>query len=417
MTAFSRPVAEEPRAVLVAAESELTRSTRPSRVDQSWPPGANGTFALTASCAERFREAELAFELLLEMTDRLGAPEAFTEVTLGYPYLLCRLGRLTDALVVTDRLDAVEQGPPSNQCIVAVIRAYVLHQLGRLEESDAWCARAGPAAGQAWVDLFRFSMKADRLARDGDVAGACELYRTAEKATARLGITEPCAAPWVGHAVAAFLSGGRLDDAARVLEWAEHGTEKLSCRWPLILVARGRASMAERCGDRQAAAEQLSEAMLLHDQVDLPLERIETLLQYGAFRCRRGETAQARELLGEALRSADDHSAGWLAHQARAELRAAGGRTRRRAGDGTLTPAEHRVAQVAAAGGSNKEIATQLLVSVATVETHLQHIFRKLQIKSRRQLMAMVDTGHGAFAAPRATRAPVPGARKNHGFP
>ena len=77
-----------------------------------------------------------------------------------------------------------------------------------------------------------------------------------------------------------------------------------------------------------------------------------------------------------------------LAHRARHELRAAGARPRRTAlsGIAALTPAEHRVAALAADGHSNREIAQRLYVTQRTVETHLTHAFQKLDITSRAEL-------------------------------
>ena len=65
-----------------------------------------------------------------------------------------------------------------------------------------------------------------------------------------------------------------------------------------------------------------------------------------------------------------------------------GARARPSVGQGleALTPAERRVADLAAAGRSNREIAQILFVSEKTVETHLARVFRKLDVRSRRQL-------------------------------
>jgi DNA-binding NarL/FixJ family response regulator len=79
----------------------------------------------------------------------------------------------------------------------------------------------------------------------------------------------------------------------------------------------------------------------------------------------------------------------WLAGQARDELRVAGGRRRRRHEDPSrLTAQEQRVAELAATGATNPEIARQFYLSVSTVETHLERVYAKLGIHSRRELMA-----------------------------
>jgi len=59
----------------------------------------------------------------------------------------------------------------------------------------------------------------------------------------------------------------------------------------------------------------------------------------------------------------------------------------------SLTPSELRVARLAADGLTNRDIAQQLYVTTKTVETHLRHVFQKLDVDKRTQLPALVDTG------------------------
>jgi len=78
-------------------------------------------------------------------------------------------------------------------------------------------------------------------------------------------------------------------------------------------------------------------------------------------------------------------------------LSSTGGRRRRRTPDGQLTPQERRIAQLVKAGTSRRDIAERLTVSEATIRTHLEHIYRKLDIHSARELMTsnleqLVDT-------------------------
>jgi DNA-binding NarL/FixJ family response regulator len=77
-----------------------------------------------------------------------------------------------------------------------------------------------------------------------------------------------------------------------------------------------------------------------------------------------------------------------LAERVRAELHAAGGRPRRTALTGVeaLTASERRVATLAAQGETNREIAQGLFVTPKTVEVHLSNAYRKLGIRSRREL-------------------------------
>jgi DNA-binding CsgD family transcriptional regulator len=126
--------------------------------------------------------------------------------------------------------------------------------------------------------------------------------------------------------------------------------------------------------------------MTLHDEADLPLERVLTLLDWGGYLRRTGQLVRARGQLSDALRAAEAHGAGWLAEQAHEELRFAGGRRRAPRPEG-LTPQEERVAGLAASGHSNREIADRLHLSAHTVKTHLERIYAKKGLRSRRELM------------------------------
>jgi DNA-binding CsgD family transcriptional regulator len=129
------------------------------------------------------------------------------------------------------------------------------------------------------------------------------------------------------------------------------------------------------------------EALALHEGAELPLERVSTLLSYGSMLRQSGQPARARKVLSEALEVADATAAPALARYARVELALTGGRRRRRNPSGHLTAQELRVARLAKAGASRRDIAERLTLSEATVRTHLEHIYTKLDIHSARELM------------------------------
>ena len=84
-----------------------------------------------------------------------------------------------------------------------------------------------------------------------------------------------------------------------------------------------------------------------------------------------------------------------LIDRATTELRATGAGPRNRdvgSGVHALTPSERRVAQMAAEGLSNPQIAQALFVSLKTVETHLGHAYAKLGIHSRIELNKLLAT-------------------------
>ena len=110
----------------------------------------------------------------------------------------------------------------------------------------------------------------------------------------------------------------------------------------------------------------------------------------GAAVRRAGQQAESREIPRAALDLANRCGALALTGRARAELVAAGGRPRRLVLTGldALTPSERRIAQLAAAGLSNRDIAQNLFITSRTVEGHLTHAYQKLAITSREQLPA-----------------------------
>lgn len=118
------------------------------------------------------------------------------------------------------------------------------------------------------------------------------------------------------------------------------------------------------------------------------LEHVRALVDLGAALHRTNRRAAARTPLRRALELADAGGMELLARRARDELLAVGARPRRSAISGveSLTPAEHRIATLAAQGHSNPEIAQQLYVTRRTVETHLTHTFQKLGIATRAEL-------------------------------
>jgi DNA-binding NarL/FixJ family response regulator len=118
------------------------------------------------------------------------------------------------------------------------------------------------------------------------------------------------------------------------------------------------------------------------------VELARALYELGAHMRRAGRRADARTLLGRALDLAHRAGAGALAARADTELRASGAKPRRIALSGleALTASERRVAELAAEGLTNRQIAQALFVTMRTVEGHLTRVFGKLELRSRDEL-------------------------------
>jgi DNA-binding CsgD family transcriptional regulator len=129
------------------------------------------------------------------------------------------------------------------------------------------------------------------------------------------------------------------------------------------------------------------------------LEHARALVDLGAALRRANQRSEARDRLREGVDLARRVGAFGLAGRANEEVAATGARPRKvlQTGLDALTASERRVAQLAADGMSNREIAQTLFVTIKTVEVHLSHAYRKLQITSRAQLgKALLTPPQGA---------------------
>ena len=136
----------------------------------------------------------------------------------------------------------------------------------------------------------------------------------------------------------------------------------------------------------------LEEAVEVLADSPAKLEHAKARAELGAAFRRANRRADAREHLRHAVELATICGATPLVTRAETELLATGARPRRVAlsGVASLTPSERRVAEMAADGPTNREIAQALFVTPKTVEVHLSSAYRKLGISSRSQLAAVL---------------------------
>jgi predicted ATPase/DNA-binding CsgD family transcriptional regulator len=197
------------------------------------------------------------------------------------------------------------------------------------------------------------------------------------------GAANPLASRWRSRAALALAAVGDGEGARRT---AAEDLQRAR-RWGAasgIGVALRAAALIEGSA---ASVDRLREAADVLERSPARLEYARALTDLGAALRRANRRAAARSALQDGLDLAERCGARALAERARIELRAAGGRS---SGLGIeseqLTVSERRVAELAAAGRSNPEIAQTLFVTRKTVETHLGHVYRKLSISGRGEL-------------------------------
>ncbi|WP_431968735.1 helix-turn-helix transcriptional regulator [Actinacidiphila sp. bgisy160] len=186
--------------------------------------------------------------------------------------------------------------------------------------------------------------------------------------------------------VEAAVRAGDRRTAALALQRLEHRARLAGTPWALGLLARCRA-LTEEGADAETW---YRESIDLLGNVPLAAEHARSRLLFGEWLRRRKRRAEAREHLRAAYESFDAWGATLFAERARIELLATGEKARRRVPEtrSDLTPQERHVALLAASGLTNAEIASRLFITTSTVEFHLNKVFRKLGITSRRRIAA-----------------------------
>lgn len=191
--------------------------------------------------------------------------------------------------------------------------------------------------------------------------------------------------PWRSQLGLALAGLGDVDGGRALIAHELEQATRIGVPRARGVALTARASLTD---DASAALADLRTAAELHQAAGARVERARTLTDLGSLLVRSGAPSEARGPLHEASRLARVTGAGDLAARAERELRGAGGRRPRLAGDdpSALTASEHRVAQMAAHGATNREIATRLFISPHTVRFHLTSVYRKLGVDARDDL-------------------------------
>jgi ATP/maltotriose-dependent transcriptional regulator MalT len=310
----------------------------------------------------------------------------------------CWRGNLADAhLIAEDTMErALQLGTDIPRAIALATQANVAAYAGQPDETRraalealAIFQRGSCLAVTVWPAVTLGFLEVSRA----DYPAAAALLGPLASAAAAMGYGEPTAAPFAPDAVEALIGVGQLDEAATLLDQLESNGRRLDRAWALALGARCRSLLLAAAGDLDAAAKTAEHALDEHRRLPMPFERARTLLVLGQIQRRRRQKRAAAVALQEAVRAFDEIGTPLWADRARAELDRVSGSSA--AGSSRLTPSERRVAELAASGLTNREVAGALFISPKTVEANLGRVYHKLGIHSRAELgqrMAERDT-------------------------
>jgi DNA-binding NarL/FixJ family response regulator len=248
------------------------------------------------------------------------------------------------------------------------------------EKTIALAERTG--ARWDWLEARRAIGLAELLRQEP--ARAADSLRAVWEHTQREGVDEPGVFPVAPDLVEALVNVGELDEAQETTDRLRALSAVQEHPWGLVSATRCQALIRLATAYDETAAADLAEAAAGYGKLGVRFDQARTLLSLGRAQRQSRKWAAARASLEEAASTFEElGSPGW-ADAARSEVARVGARRPRAAGE--LTEAEQRVAQLAADGLSNKEIASRLYVTVRTVEVHLKHAYAKLGIRSRTQL-------------------------------
>jgi DNA-binding CsgD family transcriptional regulator len=386
----------EPEEAIAVSEEVIRAGARSLWSAQGW----NLTIAVHAlnicKVLEDFDRAGTLFEREYEEAVQAGAPVLMSGLAVAYADVLLRLGRLEEGLELVERTSALSDRriQPWSDLAAAVL----LSELGLDERSNVHVAALRqfqseiPPEQYGVVSLWLHLLDGRSALAAGRHEEASDTMLAAAEIATLSGRIEPCLVPWAGVALGAHLAAGRAEQARELLADLESRAAMLPSRWPRAVIALGHAGLAALEGSREEADERFAQAIELFAAIGQPLEHAQALIAFGTYQRRTGRPRDAREPLAKALTICEEAKAERLARVARAELAATGGRRRRRSEDGSaLTAQERRVAALAAEGLANGQIAAALHLSPKTVSSHLQRVYAKLDMHSRRELILRAE--------------------------
>ncbi|HEY8494262.1 MAG TPA: AAA family ATPase [Myxococcota bacterium] len=312
-----------------------------------------------------------------------------------------RAGRWGPALTIAEAIGSIadDADQPWLAAMPEATAAFVLAARGELERATGHAEQARRAAeisglmpAHLWVQHARLRIAAaagdaDRVVAIGDEMRAGAAGRFPE---------------WVHRWRATYVRGlvmaERFGDAEEVVAELEAEASATGDVPAAADAARARGMLEAARGDAERAEEAFQAGLALDPVATRPFERARLELAAGAHLRRAGRRRAAQAVLTAALERFDQLGAAPWVERCERELRACGLRPAKRAdltASSDLTPQERMVAHLVAGGATNREVAAELFLSVKTIEYHLSRIYRKLGVRSRTELAALLAAPEG----------------------
>jgi DNA-binding NarL/FixJ family response regulator len=339
-------------------------------------------YGLTA--AGRFEQAATAYSAAIDHAQRKGDMLGIAVLQLFRASLRHQQGQL---LAAEEDLrpvgPAADQDGPNFRAYRAAYLSLVLLERDELDEASALISAPVNVSAAGNRLFLQYSSGCVHLAAGRADAALSELLAVGT-AAAQLGVQNPAWLPWRSAAALALRRVDRPEEARAMA----HDELRLARSWGAPRAIGVALRTVAALADGTDTIEHLREAVTELAGACAELEHAHALVDLGAALRRANSRRDARPHLREGVELANRCGAAALVTRGNAELAATGARPRSvmLTGRDELTVSERRVAQLAAGGLTNRDIAQTLFVTVKTVELHLSRSYRKLDITSRKQL-------------------------------
>lgn len=381
----------------------LERALELERAGRSWRSGDQvaAVRPVLLKWADRPEMALLALQELRARAEDEGN-EGLIPYVLGHiPGILLRLGRLTEAAqAAADHLGHAERTGQESQRMQALYSvALVGSHRGRLDEAAGigdeivtWAA----AECDAWLEMSGAAIVGFVALSRGDHAEACTWLARWANGLDQLGIVDPGVSRFHGDFIEGLIATGAIDEAAQRTTLLETRAETAGRISAQAIASRCRALLAAQTGDVVSAIDHIDRALAFDDACPVAFERHRTLLVKGLIHRRAKEKSAAKQALQAAATGFTAMGADAWTQRCEHELARIG----TRASSATaLTASERTIAELAARGLTNKQVAEHAFLSPKTVEANLARVYRKFGITSRAELGAHIANENRSFGA------------------
>jgi DNA-binding CsgD family transcriptional regulator/tetratricopeptide (TPR) repeat protein len=316
----------------------------------------------------------------------------------GASYVLCQLGELTEAIDAADTAEetALAFGDTQFRGLALSLRANAM-----LEHQGA--SQAVPFATQAmklieprswWGQVAGVILAKIRL-HQGLPQDALELLTSRKQAVSVLPSSN--GAQWMSTASAAALAVGDVTGARDWADAAQRSAEAFGSELQRSHADLATASVDARDGELDKAVVSASRAVQSFADHQAGIDEIRGRLKLAELLLARGDDVAASTHCATAKNAAAEHKAARLLQVSTdferklAARRPRPDRGAEQAGPmSSLTDRERELAALVGSGLSNAEISEKLFLSKKTVESHLTKIYRKLHLRSRSALAALI---------------------------